>query len=231
MPSIWMLRRSEWKGEDMKLTTRTEVSLLLIILGSVSGFVGCSLPTGTGNARSSNNSAPPASNTPAPITGSSAQQDATGDVRDGNNQKPSQKLPGIDLTSTRIESAGSGLQITFTATNDFQATIPSDQSAVWHVNACTPDGNRCCILGAKVVGSEWMAYITETSSGRNTYVSPPVIKGKELLVTFPHDRLPNWMQAPFKWWAASEWNGKWEDRVPEEGKDIFDVTSIPFPKS
>ncbi|MCA1627999.1 MAG: hypothetical protein LC742_08555 [Acidobacteria bacterium] len=215
----------------MKLTKRIEISLLLIILISVSSLVGCGSLTTTSNTQPSNNSAVSVSNTPVSGTGSSSQDDATGDVRDGNYQKPNQKLPGIDLAATRIESIGSDLKVTFTATNDFQVSIPSDQSAVWHVNACTPDGNRCCILGAKVVGSEWMAYITETSPVRNTYVSPPVIKGKELLVTFPHNKLPDWIQKPFKWWAASEWNGKWKDRIPEEGKDIFDVTSIPFPKT
>lgn len=164
------------------------------------------------------------------IAGKSSRQDAAGDVRDGNYQRPRQTLPGVDLTSIRIESAGPSLLVTFTSSDDFPSSVAAGQSAVWTITACTPDGGQCCICGAKVVGNEWLAHVFDMRSARNTYVTPPIIRGKELIVECPRDKLPDWMSKPFKWWADSEWDGRWKDRIPNEGKDILNAPTVPFPE-
>jgi hypothetical protein len=215
----------------MRVSLHPQTTLLLLILVCLVGLFGCSSPQ-DGSALSANmNSAAtvPTQTNAAVITGSSFQEDAIGDVLDGNYRKPTQKLPGIDIRSIQIESVGPDLKVVFTSNSDFPTTMPPDQSAVWHINACTPDGNRCCLFGAKVVRSEWIAYISEMTPPSNTYVKSPVIKGNELIVTLPHERLPEWMRKPFKWWASSEWNGNWEDRMPDEGRDILNAPTVPFP--
>jgi hypothetical protein len=220
------------KDENMKPSDRMKVVSIYIYLACVICLIGCSSPASNSNVQTRNDA--PTSSTPtsqpSSITGNSSFEDGAGDVLDGNYRKPRQKLPGIDLANVSIEALGSDLRVTFAARSDFPDSLANDHSAVWHISACTPDGKRCCLFGAKAVGAEWIAYISEASKGSNTYLSQPVIQGNKLIITVPQDKLPNWMQNPFKWWADSEWNGTWADRVPDEGKDMFNAPTIPFPK-
>lgn len=215
----------------MELPIRTKVRSILLSLGCMSNLIGCAPPpAATDNTQPNSNSPATVSPAPAAIIGSSSQEDAIDDVRNGNYQKPQQELPGIDLTATTIESVGVNLKVTFKSSSSFPATIPVAQSAVWTITACTPSGDQCLICGAKVIGNEWLTYLFDMSSARNTYVSPPVLKGNELMVELPRDRLPGWMQRPFTWSADSEWNGIWKDRIPDTGEGILNAPTIPFPK-
>lgn len=192
------------------------------------GIIGCSYSRNENT--NSAPSKPAASSHPARLTGSSFQSDPSGDVRDGNDVKSKQMLPGADLTNVKLEAVDSGLSITFTASSEFPQSGAGNQSAIWSINACTPDGNRCLSISAKVVGSEWMAFTFDMKTSRNTYISAPTIKGKDLSITVAQDKLPDWMSQPFKWRADSEWDGKWKDQVPDEGKDILNPPTVPFPK-
>src|SRR5687767_3767658 len=132
----------------------TSTGLALAFAG-MSIFVGCDSPPRPYNSTNVNSGAasPVRSGIPVAHAGSSVlERDAVGDVLDGDYRKPRQKLPGIDLASVKIESSGSDMTVTFTATSDFPYSLGADQSAVWHINACTPDGNHCCWFGAKVMG-------------------------------------------------------------------------------
>jgi hypothetical protein len=197
--------------------------------------VGCVSPSLDRNAQGANQASASASptSTPSPsrITGSSFQDDAAGDVRDGNHRKPSQKLPGIDLTRVRIDAVGPNLNVTFTSASDFPAGLPPDQTAVWEVTACTPDGGRCCMFGVKAIGADWKTHVFTMEPAYNVYAGSSQVRGGELFLTVPQDKLPEWMGQPFKWWADSEWNGNWSDRVPDEGKEILSSPSVPFPKA
>lgn len=210
-------------------------SIPLCIIVFCLSLIGCGSPQSNSNSINNNGASSPT--LPAPIsssptvTGSSTQEDAVGDVRDGNYRKPKQKLSGIDLVSVKIESAGADLKVTFTANTDFPGSRPPNQSAIWDISACTPDRNRCCTFGSKVVEAEWLAYIFDMRTTRNTYVNVPLIRGKELIMILPYDKLPEWMRRPFKWWATSEWGGTWKDRIPDEGKDILNIPTVPFPKT
>ena len=212
----------------MKL--KIAVVVLLIYAGTSTG---CFSPSPDRNSPTANPATTQASrastSNPAKITGSSFQEDAAGDVRDGNHRKPSQKLPGIDLTRVSIEAVESDLKITYTSGSDFPVSAPSDESAVWEVTACTPDGSRCCMLGAKIIGAEWKTHVFTLEPAYNVYAGTSLIRGRELVVSIPQDKLPEWMGRPFTWWADSEWNGNWSDRVPDEGKEILSSPSVPFP--
>lgn len=156
-------------------------------------------------------------------------EDPAGDVRDGNHQKPSQKLPGTDLSKTTIETAGPNLTITFTVHGNFQEAIQPGQSAVWTVTACNQDGHGCCIVGAKQIGGEWLTYVFDMSTSRNTYLSKPTVSGSQLTVTAKLEELPTTMRSSFRWFAESEWDGKWRDRIPDEGNDFLNSPTVPFP--
>jgi hypothetical protein len=169
-------------------------------------------------------------NTPAQITRSAFFADPAGDVRDGNHQKPSLKLPGADLIKTTVETVGPDLTITFTTDGNFQAAIPSGQSAVWTVTACNQEGNGCCILGAKQMGGEWLTYLFEMSTSRNSYLSKPAVSGNRLTVTARLEELPATMRGAFRWSARSEWDGRWRDRVPDEGGEWLNPPTVPFPQ-
>ncbi len=93
-----------------------------------------------------------------------------------HDRKPRQKLPGIDLTGVKVESDGSNIKVTFAANSNFPVSMSSDQSAVWHVHACAPDGNQCCFFGAKSIGTDWKAYVFDMGPARNTYIDAPVIE-------------------------------------------------------
>ena len=224
-----VLKVKHW-GPSMKLKVTTGALLFYSLVSA-----GCVSPSLNRNSQRANPVSAPASpaptSNPSGITGSSFQEDAAGDVRDGNHRKPGQKLPGIDLTRVRVESVESDLKVTFTSDSDFPAGLPADQSAIWQVTACTPDGSRCCMFGAKVIGDEWKTHVFTMNPAYNVYAGASQIRSGELIITIPQDKLPEWMGQPFKWWADSEWNGNWSDRVPDEGKEILSSPSVPFPKA
>lgn len=195
----------------------------------------CVLALLLSGACSSQQSGPNNNRNPEParaalISGSAFQVDATGDVFDDDGRKARELLPGVDLVAAKIEARGSDLAITLTASNDFPSTGPPGQAAVWHFYACTPDGENCCFLGARLEGSRWKAFLFEMSGSRNTDLDSPAIRGKELTITVSQSLVPAWMRSRFKWWAVSEWgNLRWSDRVPDEGKDKRNPATLPFP--
>lgn len=164
------------------------------------------------------------------IRGEVFQEDASGDVVDGNYKKPRNSLPGVDLIGVRLEATGSDLRVTFTSKDNFPDRLAADQSAVWHITACTPDGKQCCLFGAKLVGSERIAYISEFNPPTNSYLQSPIINGKEMIVVLPSSKFSSVLRQPFKWQAFAEWGGIWEDSVPDEGKETLNPKTIPFPQ-
>lgn len=169
--------------------------------------------------------------TPQPVSRISSETDHVGDVDNGNKRKLREKLPGIDLTNARIESFDLGYKLTLTASSDFPITMPTDEAAVWQATLCAPNGDRCCLVGAKIVEREWMAYIFEMTPGRNIYIDKPVVAGNVLVVSVPSDKLPDWARNPFNWWVVSERQEGWKDRIPDAGKDFLNAPTISFPKS
>ena len=223
------------EGTSMKLAIATKFGLISLIALWIFGLIGC-LSTDNVNrteTNSSNKSAEAASTAKSnstPIKGRSVEKDISGDVRDGDYRKPRQEIPGIDLVNVELVSVESDLQVTFRSSSFMPKSAPNDEGGVWHVTACTPDGNQCCFFGAKVLAAEWKAYIFDMETARYTFVGAPIVRGNDLIVTLPNDKLPKWMGRPFKWWADSEWEGTWSDRVPNEGKDLLNGPTVPFPK-
>lgn len=86
------------------------------------------------------------------------------------------------------------------------------------------------MFGAKVIGADWKTHVFTLDPAYNVYAGTSLIKGRDLIVTIPQDKLPEWTGQPFRWWADSEWNGRWSDRVPDEGKEILNPQTVPFPK-
>lgn len=178
------------------------------------------------NAASGNQSTRPAPTpvptvTPAPIAALLvSEDDAYNDVIDGDGRKPSTTLPGIDLVAVQLEKTGSEIKATFKASNPFPGRLPSGTSAIWQISICGADGNKCNLLGAKLIASEWTAFIYDMTTNRNLYVQKPTVSGNNLSVGFPLSDLPN-LRMPSNWWADSEYNGKWEDRVPDKNEAKF----------
>ena len=193
---------------------------------SVSDQAGSTPPAG---AKSAN--VPVAKSANVSVAKSATVSDPTGDVRDGNKQKPTQKLPGADLTAASIEAVGPDFKITFTSDSDFQSTIQPAVSAVWMVSACNQDGSGCCLIGARVAGGEWVAYVFDETTSRNTYIGKPAINATQLTFTVKQGELPPSLRVPFNWSAESDWDGKWEDRAPDAGDDFLHAPTVPFPQS
>jgi hypothetical protein len=144
-------------------------------------------------------------------------------VADGDGRKPPTKLSGADLVGVRLELAESHLTVTFEATDPIPTNVPAGASALWQVEAWSKDGSQGYYLGAKLVGSEWQAFVFDLKTATNVYVKSPSVSGKRLVANFPLSRLPN-LAPSFTWSGVTEYDGKWSDKVPDEGK-------APFPAS
>lgn len=170
---------------------------------------------------------------PARVIGSELESDPAGDVRDRDDVKLKQPLPGLDITSVRLEGVDSGLKITFSASTDFPKSLPRDQSAIWGITACTPGGKHCLTIDARVREVSWQGTVFDMTANRNIYIDPPAINGKDLIIKVDVEKLPDWMRQPFEWSADSEWSigrSRWNDHVPDLGSDILNPPSFTFPK-
>lgn len=154
----------------------------------------------------------------APIAVS--QSDDANDVADGNGRRPPTMLAGIDLVGVQLEKNGSEMRATFKANTAFANSLASGTSAIWQISICGADGNKCNLLGAKLIGSEWTAFVYDMTTNRNVYVQEPTVTGNTLVVSFPLRNLPN-LRIPSNWSATAEYDGKWEDRVPNKNEAKF----------
>ena len=155
-----------------------------------------------------------------PISNIAFQKDGINDVTDGNNKKPSKILNGIDLKETRLEIVDSVLTVTFESNTEIPRNLPTGESSVWEIKIWNKDKTQGYQLGAKVAGSEWFVFIFNLKTFNNIYVEKPSISGNKLTANFPLSNLPN-LEPPFSWSAASEYDGKWSDRIPDNGEASF----------
>ncbi len=182
----------------------------------------CVTPSGVKNESNVNNSATTnkPSPTPSAISSTASQKDGTNDVADGDGRKPPTKLSGMDLIGVQLEMNGSDLKVTFEANDSIPTSISTGKSALWQVEAWSKDKTQGYYLGAKLVESKWYVFIFNLKTASNVYVGDPQVSGKKLVATFPIKQLPN-LAPSFTWSAATEFDGKWGDKIPNEGKVSF----------
>jgi hypothetical protein len=209
-----------------------EKTKAVIIIWSLMTLLNCALPSDNRNREANSSASRKESSTPgttaAPVVTPAptavpiavSQSDDANDVADGNGRKPPTKLAGIDLMAVQLEKTNSEMIATFTANTAFAHSLPSGRSAIWQISICGADGNKCNLLGAKLIGSEWTAFVFDMTTNRNVYVQKPTVTGNTLVVSFPLSNLPN-LRIPSNWWAAAEYDGKWEDRVPNKNEAKF----------
>jgi hypothetical protein len=160
---------------------------------------------------------------PSAISNIATLKDGVNDVADGNGSKPPTKLNGVDLTSVQLEMADSDLKVTFEAHDPFPTSIPAGKSVLWQVEAWSQDKAQGYYLGIKLVESKWYVFIFNLKTYTNEYVQSPSVSGKKLVASFPLRQLPN-LAPSFTWSATSEYDGKFRDKIPDEGKMSFPVT-------
>jgi hypothetical protein len=185
----------------------------------------CISQPGVGNGTNVSNSAPVNRQTPPPpaLSGTASQKDGTNDVADGDGRKPPANLGGVDLVNMQLQIVESNLQVTFESSDPLPSSIPAGASTLWQVEVWSKEGSQGYYLGAKLVGSEWQAFIFNVKTATNMYVQSPSVSGKKLVANFPLSQLPN-LGSTFTWSAVSEYDGKWGDEVPDEGKASFPAT-------
>lgn len=203
-------------------STRAALAGGLLFLSTTAG---CVSQPGVRNEPAVSTSAPANRPSPPPpaVSVSASHKDAAGDVADGDGRKPPTKLGGMDLVGVQLELVESSLKVTFEANDPIPTSIPAGASALWQVEAWSKDGSQGYYLGAKLVGSEWQAFVFDLKTATNVYVQNPSAGGRKLIANFPIGQLPD-LAPPFTWSAATEYDGKWGDKVPDEGKAQFPVT-------
>lgn len=193
------------------------IALAVVFLAS-----NCNTPSDVQNRSNVSNSASVTIPSPSPsaISSTASQKDGINDVADGNGRKPPTKLSGVDLTGVQLEMTGSDLKVTFEANDPFPASTPAGTSALWQVEAWSKDKSQGYYLGAKLVESKWYVFIFNLKTYTNEYVSDPSVSGKKLVASFPLSRLPN-LAPSFTWSATAEYDGKWRDKIPDQGEVSF----------
>jgi hypothetical protein len=157
---------------------------------------------------------------PSPISMTASQKDGINDVADGNGRKPPAKLNGVDLVGVQLEMTDTDLKVTFEANDPIPTSIPAGQSVLWQVEAWSSDKTQGYYLGAKLVESKWYVFIFNLKTATNEYVQNPSVSEKKLVVSFSLSQLPN-LAPSFTWSATAEYDGKWRDKLPNEGKVSF----------
>lgn len=157
---------------------------------------------------------------PSAISNTASQKDGINDVADGNGRKPPTKLNGVDLVGVQLGMTESELNVSFEANEPIPTSIPAGTSMLWQVEAWSKDKTQGYYLGAKLVESKWYVFIFNLKTYTNEYVSNPSVSGKKLVASFPLRQLPN-LAPSFTWSATSEYDGKWRDKIPDEGKVSF----------
>jgi hypothetical protein len=163
---------------------------------------------------------PSPSPSPSASSSTASQKDGNNDVADGNGRKPPTKLNGVDLIGVQLEMTDSDLKVTFEANDPIPTSIPAGTSVLWQVAAWSKDKTQGYYLGAKLVESKWYVFVFNLKTYTNEYVSNPSVSGKKLVVSFPLRQLPN-LAPSFTWSATAEYDGKWRDKIPDEGKVSF----------
>jgi hypothetical protein len=203
-------------AKSMSRNSRVGDMILASSLSSLLILTNCSAPSNGSNSASIDQSASP---TPVGIA-TATQTDASDDVIDKDGRKPSGKLNGIDLIGLKLEVIESNLRVTFEANESIPTSIPAGESALWQVEVLSGDKTQGYLLGAKLVGAKWEAFIFNSKTATNVYVHNLAVDDKKLVANFPLNQLPN-LIPPFTWSASTEYSGKLGDKVPNEGQASF----------
>jgi hypothetical protein len=184
----------------------------------------CTTSPDVKNGSSVSNSAPVTKPSPSPspseTSSTASQKDAINDVADGDGRKPPTKLSGMDLVGVQLEMTNSDLKVIFEANDPFPTSTPAGKSVLWQVEAWSQDKSQGYYLGAKLVESKWYVFIFNLKTYTNEYVQNPTVSGKKLVASFPLRQLPNLFPS-FTWSATAEYDGKWRDKIPDDGKVSF----------
>jgi hypothetical protein len=184
----------------------------------------CKTSSDVKNKSSVSNSAPITKPSPSPspsaLPSTASQKDGINDVADGNGSKPPTKLSGMDLVGVLLEVTDSDLKVTVEANDPFPTSVPAGKSVLWQVEAWSQDKSQGYYLGAKLVESKWYVFVFNLKTYANEYVSSPSVSGKKLVASYPLRQLPNLIPS-FTWSATAEYDGKWRDKIPDEGKVSF----------
>jgi hypothetical protein len=202
--------------------TKNTYRVYIVLAGVFLITSNCTTSSDVKNDSNMNNYASVNKPSPSPfeISSTASQEDGINDIADGDGRKPPTKLNGIDLIGVQIEMTDSDLKVTFEANDPIPTIIPVGKSALWQVEAWSKDKTQGYNLGAKLVESKWYVFIFNLKTATNEYVQNPSVSGKKLVANFPIKQLPN-LARSFTWSVTTEYDGKWRDKIPDEGEASF----------
>ena len=115
---------------------------------------------------------------------------------------------------------GAATFVTFRTADSIPKTLPAGKSALWQVSVWNKEKTQGYKLGIKLVDSKWFVFVFDSTSLKQINLTDPEIDGNKLIAKFPMSNLPK-ITNSFTWFADSEFDGKWSDRIPNSGEINF----------
>lgn len=159
------------------------------------------------------------------LVGTASVEDDSDDVVSILMQEPDDPMPGIDLTSAKLEADGSQIVVTIQTAGDIATELSDDVDVSFDVHIWQDDQPAYALSLQHNGSDDWEATVTDFSAGlggdEETVDTEISVSGNVLTAAFPVALLPE-IESPFDWYTSvmlSEGGmiggSSWFDGAPE----------------
>lgn len=138
------------------------------------------------------------------LVGTASVEDDADDVVNLLMQEPDEPMPGIDLTSVKLEGDGNQIVVTIQTAGDIAAELSDDVDVSFDVHLWQDDMPAYALSFHHNGSDDWEATVTDFSVGmgdEETVDTEISISGNTLSAAFPGSLLPD-IESSFEWYSS-----------------------------